>query len=177
MDRLECFLHAFRTATVTSLLLYACQPIASANGQPTGYGPSMSQLALETPERSLPPVLSPREINTLAKRDCPNVTGTILATGRVNGLSTPITLVNVGGDGCSGGSAGINELMGVYRQAGKIKTAGGYTGFLILERATFSNGMVIAQGLELGPNDSHCCPTVRRTKRMAFVSGNFAEVR
>ena len=177
MDRLVRLLHLSRTATITSLLLCACQPITGANGQPAGYGSGSSQPAPVTSEQSLPPVLPPRQIDALVKRDCPNVSGTILATGRVNGLSTPITLVNVAGDGCSGGSATPNDLIGIYRQAGRTKTVYAPTEFLILERATFSGGAVLAQGLALGPNDPRCCPTVRRTMRMIFASGKFVEVR
>ena len=172
------------------LLASVCQPVTASLSQGTNGGtvstnsdqPPSSLWAPIRPIRaavgpSKQPVIAADQIETLIRNrlSCENLRTTIVDTGRITGLASPITLVHVDGDGCSGGSATPDDLVGVYRRDGLPELA---TSVVSRPREVkFSNGFAIVRGLELGPRDPRCCATIQRTTRLKFAGGKLVEVR
>lgn len=98
----------------------------------------------------------------------------MLGAGNVRGVEGFLAAVEISGDACEGNMS-VDYLVGVYVRGGR---------FVMIDspisgpkQASFSNGTLTVTTLEIGPRDSRCCPTLRRTVRLGFSNGKLVEQR
>lgn len=95
--------------------------------------------------------------------------------GPVEGLATPIVIVTYTYEGCDGSNS-WRATFGIFHE----DRSGRLVGLritpeprFVVRTARVENGRIEVSGLDYGPGDPRCCPSIRRTAAYA-VRGNAA---
>lgn len=112
--------------------------------------------------------------------DCTLTRSDIVHQGALPGEARPVTVLAVAYEGCGGGNMWV-ATFAVYVEDGKALRAlplASMTGLpAVVERVRVAGGRVVVEGMNYGPDDGRCCPSVPRQQALVIRDGRLVAAR
>lgn len=113
-----------------------------------------------------------------ANRGCTVNGPQVMHRGPVAGGTAPVAVATYGLEGCGGGNNWVSTF-GVFAQQGGrvVELRMPSPPRWPVDGVRVEGGMIVVSGLDYGPNDGRCCPSIRRQARYALSGGTVVPAR